>query len=667
MKNRVLALIVAVMMLLSAFILAGCNSDSGEESTKELTAKELFEVSLKNSSVPESNFVSYSDIKGEMKFDLTVDKFVLGGTDVTALGNISLTGTGLVNGAENVQAAFELSAFGEKVPFECLTKNDNYFIVDFLGLNDKAIKLDVEQAMSDAQGANAVLMNAGSFYEIIEYVANSAKTVLDSNLDDSAFSMSEKDVTVLGQTFTGAKVIVLTLGKEQTDKIASELIDELLKNEDIKKMFGEDFNKEEALKELEDFKSMQIVNTVVDEKSIALSMYLEGMFEVAKDESEDAVADASDVSDVSETSEVSEEEAEKAERTLGIITEYVGKNFSLDMGYTNEGKVDASIEGELKVDYKEESDKFDFSFKITEDGDEVELVSAKGDIIDGEYDGILSLNTDNSKLEVEFYCSSKENESEFGITKIKTIGAAVEGGDEVETTLPIEFSLKYKYEENKVTTDGKLNVDIEGMTKIDVSLNAVTELKDVTIDPISSFDDINQLDMNAAMTQAAAKYPKTFAFINGIISSFGGSDDDSYYEKDGLGLWLTEDFEEVDNDNFTAVYYGSDSFVFTYKDSYDKFVGYGDFDFEDYVNAIYVDFVMENPTEVNVDSYGIPYFEYTTEGFRYYVAMYEGYDGYWMVMFGCNESIYEANRPLFVNWAAYADPFASAPVATTNA
>ena len=228
MNKRILAILIAVMMLLSAFVFAGCNNENGEESQKELTAKELFEVSLKNLVASTEDIKELPNTSGESKFELSVDKLLFGETDLTQLGKISFSGTALTGGDKNVQASFELSAFGETVPMEMIVNDENVFLVDFFGLNDKAIKVEVPESTGEEAGVNSILQKGDKIPEILEHVVKSIETVINANFDDSAFSMEDKDDT---------KVITLTVDNEKATKIASELIDELLKNEDIKEMF----------------------------------------------------------------------------------------------------------------------------------------------------------------------------------------------------------------------------------------------------------------------------------------------------------------------------------------------------------------------------------------------------------------------------------------------
>ena len=219
MNKRLTAILIAVMMLLSAFVFAGCNNDgeTSEESQKELTAKELFEVSLKNLVASTEEIKELPNTSGESKFELTVDKLLFGETDLTQLGKISLTGTALADGDKNVQSSFELSAFGEKVPMEMIAKDENVFLVDFFGLNDKAIKVEVPETSGEEAGVNAVLQNSDKVTAILEHVVKSIETVINTNFDDSAYSMEDKDDT---------KIITLTIENEKATKIASELIDE---------------------------------------------------------------------------------------------------------------------------------------------------------------------------------------------------------------------------------------------------------------------------------------------------------------------------------------------------------------------------------------------------------------------------------------------------------
>ncbi len=674
MTKRLMAMFIALMMLLSAFILAGCTDEttdtssdaSGETSGEELTPKQLFESSIKNLAIKTDDVTKLSNTSVDT-VNLTVDKLVVGETDVTQLGAISLSGNAFVDKNGNADGSFELSAFGEKMPYKMTIYNKELFVVDFLGLNDKPIKMELPETTENVDGAvagNAILANTDKLPAITEHVIKSIETVINANVDDSMFTAEDKDVTVLGKEFKNAKIITLTVDDAKLEKISNELIDELMKNEDVKKLFGDDFDKAEAVKELEDFKSLRIVNTVVDETTVALNTYIDYSEAQSEDEATAQNEEVVDSADVSATEE-SKAEVEKEDKSFAISIESVDKNFFLEMGFANaDGKVDAKIDGAIVLDVKDDGSKFSLSFKTIEDDEtEIELIKANADIIDGEYKGVFTIDMDRTKIDVDFYAESTETTGTFGINKI-TVNVTDYEGNETKNEIPLELYVNYKIEENKLTADGKIKFAIENMANIEASFDVTSEYKDVTVeavtDSITMEEFQTEYDDEAIGAQLNEKYPKTFAFLALVLGSKGeAEEDEQYFESEGLGIWLPMDFSETYIEGYTTCYTSDSAVIVMLKEDFQIFANIENFDFDAYVKLVYEANSDKNPSPLNYEDIGVPYCEYKTEKFGYLTAMYEGADAYWIVQFICDASTYDENKADFLDWAYYIDPLAS--------
>lgn len=648
MKKRIFAAFLAVMMMLSMFVLAGCNTnvnESSDASSTELTNKSLFEASIQNLFSGVEEYKEFTQKSGTGELNLNVDKLVFGEMDLTQLGKISLTVETVTDG-KNTNSKFSLSAFGETIPAEMAVQDGEAYFVDFFGLNDKTIKVEMPEA-DESEGATAGVSDAISKAPaIVEHVMKSIETVLGANIVEDDFSAEEKDVTVLGSEFKGAKVITLTVNDEKVAKIATELVDKLRENEDVKDLFSDDFNKAEFAEDIKDIKGLRVVNTVVDEKSVALKVYIDAMEEKE-----------SDVENVEEANaESSDAEVEKEQKTFAIDIACVDKNFSLEMGYINDANEFVKDDGILSLTIKDDGSKFDVSFKITEENEVNEMLTVKADITNGKYDGTVTLNGNDSVIEINYTAKGDKSEGEFGIDGIKITKTDYEG-EETTQDIPLTLTASYKNEESKMTAEGTLKLTIEEAAEIEASFDMVSEYKDVTVEAVTDSIPMNEFDMETAMGEFATKYPTINSFAD-MLGGSQGNEDETYFEKDGLGLWLPSDFNEMQADGFTAAYTNGELMVLTSKDSYDNYVAYDEFTFDDYVNAVYVNYAMANPTDIAYDDYGNACFEYCAEGYGYYVTILEGYDAYWLVLCACEETELDDNRETFAEWMLYSDPYA---------
>ena len=136
MKKRVFAAFLAVMMLLSVFVLASCNKEeeaSTEESKKELTPKELFAASFSNT-FGSGEGADISGILGGTQeekdtvgsFEIKFDKLSANGQDLASLGEISLKAdisSDIENEISKLDIAF--SMLGENPTASIISDNKN--------------------------------------------------------------------------------------------------------------------------------------------------------------------------------------------------------------------------------------------------------------------------------------------------------------------------------------------------------------------------------------------------------------------------------------------------------------------------------------------------------------------------------------------------------------
>lgn len=542
-------------MLLSVFSLSSCETETDtsslsstdeskpEETKKELTPKELFSASLTNLSANASNssLLDFSQLTKGAKdaiaeFELKINKLSADGENVTENGSIVLNGSSKSD-AESGLASVDLSTniFGETPTIGILTDGEKTYITDLLGVNEKPIALYIE----DAEAESLPELNA----KLIADLAKKASESIEKNIGDDAFVQEIKDVTIDGKNFTGAKVITLTITDETAKKIAGELIDELLKNEAIKSIYGDDFNKDDILSEAELPSSIRIVNTVFEEKSIALDIELD-LPESKDDETSDIYDEFEDYSydiDFDDDEYFGDDEfiyddeyiddddfiyddeyidVELPEFNKFVLhASYVNNNFKLDLGPADENGKYYEEHGYLSCAYTLENGNENFVFSVTEFGETTEFIKLSGTYKDKKHEGTLTLDIDGQVISVKYSLSADDN---TGSLKLTDLAFVVDGAT---VSFPFEVVTNYTASETKFDIEGSIKYSMEGVLDVDVEFSLSAEHKDVTLNAVTDYIPMEDFDISEYETVIAEKYPIVYT----LLESWG-TNDENYYD-----------------------------------------------------------------------------------------------------------------------------------------
>lgn len=656
MKQRIFAALLAVMMLLSVFAFASCNNEqnenSAEESKKELTPKELFAASFANTFTnSESNGISgilsgKENAKDSVgSFEFKIDELEAEGQDLASLGELSLKAD-ISNDADTEMSKLDLvlSLFGEKPTASIVSdnKNQKLYITDLLGVLENPILFETsEQNNQDFEIANGVMMSQID-ETVITHVVTSMVTAVEKNINDSAYTQEIKDVTVDGKSFTGAKVITLTVTDETAKAVASDFIDAVLTNATVKALLGDDFDKEEILSEDNLPTAVRVINTVVDEKSVALDVEID-LPEEKSDESDDA-------------DDADESEEARGYNKVVIHTAYIDGNYKIDLGPVDENGNYIDEEGYISAAYTLEDGNEKFVLSIYENGETMEPIKMEGTNKDGKREGRITVSQDeNNFVSINYECVEKENSGSF---KIHTITIANDG---TENIIPFEISAEFTASETALTMTGTLKLYVEGEFGISASMSANVEYKDVTIDEVTDAVSYDTVDYDALMDEIAQKYP----MISSLLGSIGGQtgeaeqDEEFHMITDSFGIWLPTEFEEVDSPYYNAVFRSGEVTVTLVEESFSS-LSSDSLTLDEYFELLYQSNSNQNLSEIK-DNDGIPYmtFEVSSDpGYIYYISACEGADSFWIMQFSCPEEDYPEYEELFHEWAWYADPYA---------
>ena len=147
-----------------------------------------------------------------------------------------------------------------------------------------------------------------------------------------------------------------------------------------------------------------------------------------------------------------------------------------------------------------------------------------------------------------------------------------------------------------------------------------------------------------------------FIATSGLFS--GGAGDPKTFSGDGMRITLTDRFEKMDGEDFSAytVCYASKDFVvMATKEEFSLLAGA-----ENYTLEEYGDLVIAN--NGLTDSYlrtkeGLTFFEYTakssdsSEVYGYFACVYKAEDAFWLIQFSAGEEELDKYEEQFIEWA----------------
>lgn len=467
MKKRVLAALTAFVLILSAFAFTSC---------KEPTPKELFSDSFANAFASEENgflskLLGASEIKDQYAtFSFKVDKCSLGGQTLTELGKIELNGTASIDaesGLSKFDASFDL--YGDKPTLGAVvdTANSKVYYTDLFGLNEKPVLLDASSAVPGV----AVNNTAGIDANVIKVVADAVTDVLKKNVTEDMFVSETKDVTVDGKTFQGATVITLDISGEKASTIAKEFVDALLADETIKEMAGEDGLKYD---ENDLPKSVKLINTVVDEKSVAFDI---------------------------------EATISEGNENIALHSSFVDGNFKLTFGNVDEN-------GEYKdtyweISYTLDGEKEKFFVTLYDDGvKSKDLVIIEGTFKDGKHEGKAVAEG----ITLYYTVTEIENGIELEIGPIST-----KYGSSSVNVFDVLLKAKITYIDDKMEITGNMSyTDTTAKIDFSASYSLTVEQKDVTVEPITDHITIDEFSNTDIESKLKEKYPTIYGLLNAM-------------------------------------------------------------------------------------------------------------------------------------------------------
>ncbi len=638
MKKRLFAAFTALIMLLSVFAFASCEDEtatdtssnaSAEESVKELTPRELFTASIfktvadsvintDNSGDDIWNMLTGSTnaADGVGKLSLSIDKLNIEGATLDMFGGKASIEADILfdKDTQISKIDYALDFMGEKPTGGVLYDNANkkVFITDLFDSLEKPILVNPAN-LEDSVDLDS--FNSASPFDMddVKYVFDSAVNAIGNNIKDDMFTSEVKDVTVDGNSYNGATVITLAVPKEASTAIAKEFIDSLLKNETIKSTLDENIEIEE-----EDFpESIKIINTVVDKKSLALDVDIKLPEKTTADDESD------------------EDEGPEYD-TIAIHTSYVGDNFKLDFGPVDaEGKY-FDEHGYISVSYTFDGENEKFVLGGMSDGEKVEVIKIEGTNKNGEHKGKASFGTERDSLSFPYAFVENDN---GGILVIGPFESNVSGEKE---KLDLKISANLTVTDTKMSLNGTVSFK-EGTNEIAVSFTETLEQKDVTLEPITNYIEIDDFDESKLETAFKEKYPTLYQMIAGNNEELV-----PYFIDDRFALYLPEGFEEVSANGSTVAYTKDGITVLVLEEKFED-IGV-ELTLDDYIRFVH-ESVGDNVSEI-FDDY-LPYFIYENSeyGFHYIVTAYEGDDSFWLVQFCCSEDNFNDYQERFLAWA----------------
>ncbi len=535
MTKRIIAILTALLMVFSALLFAGCSEESEGDSDptgKNLSAKELFKVSLLNTALGENADIvsSLSNSKKSLKGTLSAEINALeieGASVLPENKPIKASFNIETDDKQNVKLGLDAELLGEKPSAEILLIDNVIYFTDVLGLNDKAIKLDInalngtameEGASTDGMADSAVATPAWA--EKLPELTGIATEVLieaiNANVTDSAFVEETKDVTIGGKEIKGARIITFTISPDLIKGIVKDFINKSVKNEDlagiIKEFFPGEIDADTAADELvKGFGSIKIVNTTYNKDTVALEV-------VASDDKAPVF---------------------KFEGT------FVDDNVSFKLApTTKEGDYDES-QGIASFDRTVENGKEKIVLSFKEDGKVYDILTFEGTYANGKHDGTLKINADGEEIAVKLSLETGKGKFKLAVSEVSYAGQ----------TLKFDFIIDSTFSSTKenITISFKADQLIMGLGKIDVKFAIAAETTNVNISAPSNSVSIEELDKNtvaAWMTDITTKFPKIMEYVSNL-----------YYQQNNFG---------------SSVELPDDDFDFNYDEDYDY-----DFDYED--------------------------------------------------------------------------------------
>ena len=491
MKKRIFATLIAITLLFSA-ILVGCNGGEGAQSeqTSEseiVSLKAVFESTLKNKLTIDENgelmqflgeLKNYEapemkDIAGVMNTKIT--KLQAGDIDLSAFGSFTLDGNARYDAdSKRFAGDFLLDALGEKPTLAFMSDESGAYITDYLGLNDIPLFIEPEDPSSsvDEQELAKLETALNAYNEIYEHIKTVSETIIASDIEESAFTLASTDATFEG--YFANVSILLTLSGEKAKAVSEKLITELMKNESIKTLLVDYFDKNELLSNADNIKELTVLNEIKNSETVGISIGINA-----------------------ENGEVSERYL--LESTL--IEDKLGFGFGT---LAEDGKYANAVE--LVYTRDAESKNHSITVDVTEEGASYNTLTAYINELENKYNlNVIFSNDGKTNVNVKL---SFEGDKESGKISVSDVKTTDESGK--TTALPLVFNVEYKVENEVITINSVVNATLGEGVAIDAESVFVGQYQDVTIEAVTESMPIDEFDFDSAELKFALKYPKLY-------------------------------------------------------------------------------------------------------------------------------------------------------------
>ncbi len=656
MKKRFLAVFLVFLMLLTAITFASCDNEnaedfensvvsemteasseaSSEESTEGMSPQGQFIESLINANADRNDSLIFKLFGSEEKskdfvgeFSLKVDTLKMEGDDILASGGeFSFTGkTQFDADTQLTNIDFTVNALKETLSASILydDANQNIFFTDFLGALKKPLSYN-----------NGLLVNdfeTGTDIDLLKIFYDAAIDSINKSANEFTFDSEIKNVTVDGNSYADANVITLSMAKETVTAIVKDITDTLLANEDFVASVGDDFELDkENIPE-----SVKIISTAVDKKSIALDVIIE-LPEQKANVNEIAFK-------LAQTDGLANEDSRDYNKIV-LHSSFIGDNFKLDFGPVDENGEYIKKYGYSFINYTLDGEDETLVVGTSENGEDEEIFKLVGTYKDSVHNGTFTFNIGGDVLSFRYELVDKEENCSL------KIGPFIMIANDVQEDLNLVLSLEYRETDSERTVTATYKMIEEGETELSATLTSVQEYKDVTLEEVTEYDDLDSYDRDTVEQEFSKKCPNLYAMLwNTLFEGYFLNEPlKPFVIQDDLLIYLPEDFETSKAPPHYYAFKGDSATVLIKKDEY-RDIG-GKMTVEEYLESVGES--LSNVEVTKVFDEGIPYITYKNKaGMRYIITACEGDTCIFQQQLCCSDEDFRYYKDRYLYWTIY--------------
>ncbi len=515
MKNRFLALLLALMMVLSVFLMTACKKEVAEKADDEdgssenlsereplnldtATPQQQFAYNLigmaRNAHLPQAvrALQKLNDTEFAMQFRL--DKLTTNGMRIIDGKPVDLTAA-LQLDLDNLTIGLSADGevLGDDLSASALINSDGLYLLDVMDVNEKPIFFSFEKMGINAE-MSSMLTELFAQYEELLSTSTSLVDLVSQSLDVAAsagdFVSVRKDVSVGDTSFSNAAVTTLTLTPEtiadalmnlldemKEDPVYSEFISLIINNLD----YDRDTARDELIRELKQEGLIDItVDSILSAESETLAMYFN---------------------------------VHATDGNILAKIEYEGDNWNFGFGSTQD---DRTLNYEIiNVAYTLNGP--DERFSVVMQNEEILSLTATKNA--DKHEGVLTLQMNEN----DFIAINYTFEGDL-FTEATLITHEITYKEQgIVSTFPVTFGLSWKFSETEVALGARLAVDLGDMFAIDATIGLTQTLLDLDLDAPANHMDIEEITpshWNEWMEKLQNKIPKIMEFIESIEAEF---------------------------------------------------------------------------------------------------------------------------------------------------